>query len=356
MKALLGNEQAFDSESLLGVSQFHGEALPFDNEQALGSALLLDNKQALSSTSLIASAPLFDSAPLLDDALPVYLYDGTLEGMLTAVFEAFRRKEHPANIVVERGLQQSLLHAYIPIHTDLNSAERVKNGIRRVLGNNAYENVKRAFLSDDDRKGGVIAGYLLYTMSAGKRSCSHLAHPAVAAFEELLRVVGWEEHYMVQFVRFAQLENGVYFSRIKSKASVVPLIMEHFAARFNIQPFIIYDEAHGMAGVFDTERWWLVDAKDIRVPDKTEAEDEFQALWQSFFDTIAIEERKNPTCQRNFMPKRFWGNMCENIPPELRKRRSIHCTPSCGQFTPALPVQTASLLQVVPPLTRTDLE
>jgi len=265
---------------------------------------------------------------LLDDAQIVYLYDGTLEGMLTAVFEAFRRKEQPRDIVPELGLQQSLLCSYIPINTNLDLAQRVQTGIINTLSAKTYESIKQVFLSDDMSKGGVIVSYLIYTMRKGRGSCSHLAHPAVAAFEELLQVVSHEAHYMLQFVRFAQLDNGVYFSRITPKASVIPLIMGHFAARFNIQPFIIYDDIHGMAGVFDTERWWMVDARDITVPERTRAEDEFQCLWQTFYDTIAIEERRNPTCQRNFMPKRFWGNMCEQIPPELRNIRPKTVTPT----------------------------
>ncbi len=38
--------------------------------------------------------------------------------------------------------------------------------------------------------------------------------------------------------------------------------MNHFAARFNIQPFIIYDENHHVAGVYDGEDWSLV-ADDV---------------------------------------------------------------------------------------------
>ncbi|MDR1014555.1 MAG: TIGR03915 family putative DNA repair protein [Coriobacteriales bacterium] len=265
---------------------------------------------------------------LLGDAQPVYLYDGTLEGMLTAVFEAFRRKEVPLEIAQEDGLQQSLMCSYIPILTDVAKAERVRNGVSGTLGERTYENLKRVFLSDDGRKGGVIVRYLLYTMRKGRRACSHLANPAVASFEELLGKVAKEAHYMLQFVRFAQLENGVYFSRIEPQASVVPLIMGHFAARFNVQPFMIYDARHGLSGVFDTERWWLVDARDVQEPPPSRAQDGFQALWQTFYDTIAREERRNPVCQRNFMPKRFWGNLCEQIPPQLRNLRPQTTTPT----------------------------
>jgi len=46
----------------------------------------------------------------------------------------------------------------------------------------------------------------------------------------------------------------------------------------------------------------------------------------------------------------------EPVKWQLGKHQSIHCTPSCAQFAPALPMQTAPLLQVEPPHTRTDLE
>jgi probable DNA metabolism protein len=265
---------------------------------------------------------------LREDIQLVYLYDGTLEGMLTAVFEAFRRKEEPLNIAQEQHLQQSLFCSAVPILTDVAKAERVQVGVVNTLGARAWENIKQVFLSDDEGKGGVIVRYLLYTMRKKRGACAHLANPAVNAFESLLGQVSKEAHYMLQFIRFAQLQNGVYFARIEPKASVVPLIMGHFAARFNVQPFMIYDACHGLSGVFDTERWWLVDARDIQVPSQTESEDNFQSLWQTFYDTIAIEERRNPGCQRNFMPKRFWGNMCEQIPPQLRNLRPRTTTPT----------------------------
>ncbi|HBT95830.1 MAG TPA: hypothetical protein DEB24_07020 [Coriobacteriia bacterium] len=119
----------------------------------------------------------------------------------------------------------------------------------------------------------------------------------------------------------------------------MPLIMDHFAARFNVQPFIAYDRVHGMAGVFDTEKWWMVDANEIQLPGNSQLEDDFRSLWQTFYDTIAIEERRNPACQRNFMPKRFWGNMCEHIPAQLRNIRPTTATPTqvAKQAARALP-------------------
>ncbi len=248
--------------------------------------------------------------------------------MFTAIFEAFKRKEEPINIVEDYHIQESLLHSYIPIATDIGLAERVRDGIINKLGNINYERIKKSFLSDDSDKGGILLRYLLYTMRKGDKSCFHLANPAVVDFENLHKQISNEAHHMLMFIRFAQLSNGVYYSQINPKGSIVPLVMDHFASRFNVQPFIIYDKTHEMAGVFDTEKWRLVDANNIQLPSQSEAEDNFQSLWQTFYDTIAIEERRNPTCQRNFMPKRFWGNMCEHVPTQLRNIRPTTATPT----------------------------
>lgn len=272
-----------------------------------------------SFSSLIEDAELGSFSTLIDDADLIYLYDGSLEGMLTAIFAAYGRHENPLNIVEANDLQESMLCAYVPIKTEERYAVRVQKGIIEKLGDRTYDDIKKVFLSDDSNKGGVLLRFLRYAFKAGRWASSHLAETPVADFLEIRKAVENEAHYMTQFVRFAQLENGIFFAQIEPKASIVPLITDHFARRLNIQPFIIYDSAHKLASVFDTQRWWLVSAAEIQQPEPSQLEQNFQALWQTFFDTIAIEERRNPRCQRNFMPKRFWGNMCEHIPPELRK-------------------------------------
>ncbi|MDR3137141.1 MAG: TIGR03915 family putative DNA repair protein [Coriobacteriales bacterium] len=273
-----------------------------------------------SSAASEPNAPVASTEALLGDADLIYLYDGSLEGLLSAVFAAFARKEAPVNLAVKHNLQESLLCSSVFIDTDLVAADRVQAGIKRVLGSDTYEAVKQVFLSKNEHKGGVILRYLRHGFKRGRWFYTQLAHPVVSEFTAVQRVVINEAHYLRQFVRFAQLESGLYFARIQPKASVVPLIMDHFADRFNVQPFIIYDARHQLAGIFDTERWWLTDASQIQTPALSAEEDNFQALWQTFFDTITIEERRNPRCQRSFMPKRFWGNLCEQIPPQLRRR------------------------------------
>ena len=43
------------------------------------------------------------------------------------------------------------------------------------------------------------------------------------------------------------------------------------------------------------------------------AEDEmmYQNLWKKYFDSIAIEQRRNERCQKNMMPVKYWKNLTE---------------------------------------------
>ncbi len=40
---------------------------------------------------------------------------------------------------------------------------------------------------------------------------------------------------------------------------------------------------------------------------------EYEELWKIFHEAIAIEERRNPVCQRNLLPLRFRPYMTEFI-------------------------------------------
>ena len=84
---------------------------------------------------------------------------------------------------------------------------------------------------------------------------------------------------------------------------------------------MIYDAAHGQAalhtkgkGFFITDTQDLDEAGLSRISGE---EAEWQRLWKGFFDSIAIEARKNPKLQGQNLPKRFWKNMVE-LEPSLR--------------------------------------
>lgn len=246
-----------------------------------------------------------------------YLHDGSLEGLLCCIFEAYVRREVPEDIVADRFYQPRLEQSSIFVQTDFDRALRVRRGIEREAGSRAFGAVMRAAAHDDPHAGAVVYRFVRYVMDARsgrdrRRSVlSDLANPVVADLVALERRVVNEEEKMRQFVRFSHLENGVWFARCYPNANVVPLVMRHFVERFNVQPFVIYDENHHIAGVYDGNDWNLVSDEVVNMPSRTPEDAYIEKLWQRFYDTLSIEARYNPELRRHFMPVRLWKTLPE---------------------------------------------
>ena len=87
--------------------------------------------------------------------------------------------------------------------------------------------------------------------------------------------------------------------------------MSWFAARFNDQPFAIYDEVHHLAGVYEGRDWYLVSTDSFQPPAYASEEDLMQEAWRSFYRTLSVEARYNPELRRQHMPVRYWKNLTE---------------------------------------------
>ena len=117
--------------------------------------------------------------------------------------------------------------------------------------------------------------------------------------------------YIMEFIRFALYEGGIYYARIQPRNHVLPVIMSHFADRLGSIPFIIHDAGRNLAGVWDTREWIIVSAEGMNLPHLHEDEMKWQRLWKRFYDKVAVEGRINPKLRRQMMPKRYWDNLCE---------------------------------------------
>lgn len=252
----------------------------------------------------------------------IYNYDNTLEGFFSAVFESYERHEYPGNIVGEGDLQLALLQTIRQVETSQEHAMRVHDGIVAAMGQDEYERVKIGFLSDEAAKGGIVYRYIVYSLHAGSWAAADHTQPDVVAFDRIWRQVYNERHRIMQFARFTKMDNGVFFSKVSPNANVVPLVMNHFAGRFNTQPFLIYDETHHLAGIQEHGAWRLIPTHDINAGELALGEASIQDMWKRFYDAICNQDRLNPRLRMSFMPKRLWGNMVEMDPLALQETRS----------------------------------
>ena len=257
-----------------------------------------------------------------------YLHDGTLEGLLSCVFESYARHEDPEDIMPERLYQPRFEQSSLFVPANYEHARRVRQGIRREAGRAAFSAIAYASTVDDPLVGIVVYRFIRYIMSPNsgrnkRRSVlNDLSNPLVADLVALQKRTANEAQKMRQFVRFSRLENGIWFARCNPNANVVPLVMRHFVERFNVQPFIIYDENHRIAGVYDGGSWQLVAGEAANIPPRSADDAYIEALWRQFYDSLSIQARYNPELRRHFMPVRLWQNLPEvNTLPQ---GRSVH--------------------------------
>lgn len=264
-----------------------------------------------------------------------YLYDGTLEGLLTAVFNAYARREDPSDIMSPEHIQPRLGQKLFQVKTDYSLAQRVQRGVIRACGHGAFSAVKYASLSDDPNAAIAIYRFIRYAMKVNRPghcdTCpqnggcngqcrllrkkgsilSEMTNPIVEPIVRLSRAVDNERHRILQFLRFQHLEGDLWLARCNPSASVIPLVMDHFVGRFNTQPFIIYDEIHNLSGVYEGRQWYLVKSDCLVAPPTTADEEAMAEAWRRFYQAISIESHYNPELRRQFMPKRLWRNLTE---------------------------------------------
>lgn len=248
-----------------------------------------------------------------------YRYDGSLDGLLCCIFEAYARKEEPLSITAGEAVQLALDAQVRDVVTDSERATRVQKGIFARIGPEAFARVQTAALSADPRAAEVTLAYVRLGFEVGPRIDQRLADVRVQAMNTLLRHVDWEAHRYLQFLRFSELEGGVFFAEMEPEHDVLVLVMPHFCDRFGQQPFIIHDRARNLAGVWDMNEWAIISSETMRLPAPTSNEAQYQALWRMFYNTVAIKQRINPKLRQQFLPKKFWRYMTE-MQPVLPKK------------------------------------
>lgn len=239
----------------------------------------------------------------------VYIYDGTLEGFLCCVYESYARSEIPQDICTEGG-QTGLFAEVQWVRTDMGHAQKVYESIDRKICLEAQDFVKNAFLTCMENKEILIYRFIRQGYKYGRAVFDRLTDDTVDRITKAVRNLQREAGNLKGFVRFT-VYDGVMVSCIAPKNIVLPLLSDHFADRYPDETFLIYDRIHQMAVVHKPEGTLLTSMSKLTLPPIDDAEKAYQTLWKCFQHTVAIEERYNPKCQMNHMPKRFWADMTE---------------------------------------------
>lgn len=240
-----------------------------------------------------------------------YIYDGSFEGLLTAIFEAYIRREVPDRIITDRYIQESLLSGKVRISTDMDKAVRVSRSIREKISPLSYKNIYYTYLSGHEESGLWIHHYLKLGWKVGKEVDFRLTEQCVLRIHDTVRRVWREKNKLAGFLRFKVLSNGIYYAPVEPDNNIIGLLAPHFAERFQDQNWIIHDLKRNLAVLYNTKEWIATPFNSAEISSLYSGEEYFQDLWKEYFKKLSIENRKNPRLQKQNMPVRYWKHMTE---------------------------------------------
>lgn len=233
-----------------------------------------------------------------------YCYDGSLAGLLTLYARLLPERVTVEQISTAPLAQQGLFSTEICIATDQALAEAFWQRLIQRLSDHSLKLLRRCLLADHPQQELLIYYFLLLEAEHGKKVDGMLAHPQVTPVWKLAQQVAREAHRYLGFVRFLQLQGGLYYAAIRPDHRILLLIGGHFAERFSDQQWVIYDQRHNEGILYDAENkeWLLLPMEVTAQPDITPEEAELQELWRSYFSTLAIPERRNLRLQQGKVP------------------------------------------------------
>ncbi|AEF93672.1 hypothetical protein Desca_0792 [Desulfotomaculum nigrificans CO-1-SRB] len=241
----------------------------------------------------------------------IYIYDGSFEGLLTAIYEAYYRREQPEHLLARREFMPDLFSQPVYIDTDHIKSEKVFLSIENKISSAALRHVFYAFLSETEAVGTMIYNYLQLGWQVGSEVDRHLADDRVSKIHQLSQKVSRERHRMLGLIRFRQLAGGIYYAPIEPDYNVTALVAPHFVRRLADQNWIIHDLKRGLAALYNQREWIMTEMDFTRSLVYEQKEHDYQQLWRQYFDSAAVPGRINPKLQRKYMPVRYWRHLIE---------------------------------------------
>jgi len=230
--------------------------------------------------------------------------DDNFVGFLTAIYQYYCTVKD-ADGITSSPESVNLIDEEVEISSDVELARKVRSGIIKKAGQNGYREISEAYLSSDPNKEKKIFNFLKIVFEHGTKVYTMFHNPDVIAFNDILHKVQCEVHRMHGFLRFQEMENGIFYSYFGSDNDILELLVPHFKARFNTQQFVLHDVKRKKMIFYDgKECHKLLTPEPINIA-LSEKELIVSDLWKQYNLNVAIADRKNIRLQNHFAPKKY---------------------------------------------------
>ena len=248
-----------------------------------------------------------------------YVFDGSFEGLLSALFDFYELKPASVSLVAQQHFQPGLLDEPHYVHRSEEKATRVWNGLKKKLSTDWQTRFYKTFLSETAESFQHLFDFARYIFDNPKGSEVNYGHPSVIAIAKMDKSVNRERHRMKAFIRFQETADGIFYAPIEPDYNVLPLISAFFKNRYADQKWIIYDLKRKYGLYYDLESVTeivLEETPDLKTtflaPDSLNNKEElYSLLWNDYFKSTNIPARKNMKLHIQHVPKRYWKYLTE---------------------------------------------
>lgn len=250
------------------------------------------------------------------------LYDGSFDGLLTAIFEVFEYKFQDVEIIAQHHYQQENFFSEVhQVITNDEKSQRVLKKLETNIGKKGISQLMLVYFSERKDLERLIISAIQYSLKFPHQNIlEDYAHPDMMEIAKVCKSVGREIHRMHAFIRFEKLQDDLFFAKIEPDFNVLPLIWKHFKARYADQKWMIFDLKRHYGVIYDLNDvdFFFPDEQQLQSLRHSEQfhhdeEKSYQKLWQRYFVKTGIPERKNMKLHIQWMPKRYWKYLTEKF-------------------------------------------
>jgi probable DNA metabolism protein len=251
--------------------------------------------------------------------MTIFFYDKTFEGLLSAVFDAYRMKLFPAKLLQNRDIPHLFTDTTYEVVSNEQHANRVWQGLQKKIQKKACNMLMHVWLSELPGSDELLFRYICKIFATTQKFEYNFGDSDVLEVQKIARKVSHEAHYIKMFVRFQKAADDIFFAPIRPHFNALPLAIDHFTDRFADQQWVIYDLRRQYGYYYDLQKTQEITFADDnhllsgKIDESLMAEDEklFQDLWKGYFKAMTIKERINPRLHKRNMPVRFWQYLTE---------------------------------------------
>ncbi|MES2487807.1 MAG: TIGR03915 family putative DNA repair protein [Bacteroidota bacterium] len=250
-----------------------------------------------------------------------YVFDGSFEGLLTAIFDSYDRKEKVVDLICDTYYQPNMLAMPYIVDNDAVKAKRVWTGLGKKLSGQWGVMFYKTYLSEDPQTFKDLFNFARYIFDNPAGAESNFGNPYVIAVSKMDRKVNREKHRMKAFIRFQKTADGMYYCPVEPDFNVLPLISKFFKDRYADQQWIIYDVRrkyglyYNLQTVEEITYDFVANVNTSKVVLPTAMQDEKEELasllWKDYFNSTNIPARKNMKLHIQHVPKRYWKYLNE---------------------------------------------